>query len=318
MFDKYIDEFILSADMKKYLKDHQSSVDTIAEIIYYSPTPIEKKKRALSELLIELDVESDTDMVANTEVYLNCILEAEKLIKTEGVFSIELCSYDAEREFDCEFDGLFNDFEDLLKYVKQDMEEWEVHDEELWYYEVVKWINDASGKLVEACTYWIVRGEIWFVSLNGKVLDDINFDVCVAHDLNLPVPFKAGDIVAVDLYPFGEKQIFEIIEVGDNRDCCCLQALSRKRDGNWITGAVKHGHIGDSVILPVSPLYSIEKYNGEIPAGYDLLEIVRDFIDGSEERGASLWNAIYSNIKNHEFSKEELLEVLETIRQGEN
>lgn len=42
MFDKYIDEFIPSKEMREYLKVPHESVDTIAEIIYYASAPIEK------------------------------------------------------------------------------------------------------------------------------------------------------------------------------------------------------------------------------------------------------------------------------------
>ena len=136
MFDKYIDEFIPSAEMKEYLKGSHRSVDTIAEIIYYSPAPVERKRMALTGLIEELNPESDAELIFNSEAYLKTIDEAERLLKAEGVFSVEVCAYDEERgETDYEFDGLFNNFDDLVHYVKQNMKVCEVTDEDPWHYQ---------------------------------------------------------------------------------------------------------------------------------------------------------------------------------------
>ena len=317
MFDKYIDEFVPSVEMKEYLKGSHRSVDTIAEIIYYSPAPIERKRMALTGLIEELNPESDAELIFNSEAYLKTIDEAERLLKAEGVFSVEVCAYDEERgETDYEFDGLFNNFDDLVHYVKQNMKVCEVTDKDPWHYQAIKWINDESGKLVEACTYWIVRGEIWFVQLETEVLNKELPDIFMAHDLNVAVPFKAGDIVEVDLYPFADKRIIGILEIGDNRDCCCLQGLSKRLDGSWTTGAIKHGHIGDILLLTVSALYTITTYKGELPSGYEILKDVSDFIGGSEERGSTLWHKICASKSGDGLVDDELLSVIEKIREG--
>ena len=305
MRDKYIEESISSVDMKDYLKIPHQNVDTIAEIIYYSPAPVERKKIALTELLKELDSKTDADMIFNAKAYLKTIEEAE------GVFSIEMVEYDKKKgELDYEFNGLFNNFNDLVQYVKQNMDECEITDEDLIYYQAVKWINDEAGKLVEACTYWIVRGQVWYVQLEGKVIDESIPDIFMSHDLNVAVPFKAGDIVEVDLYPFADKRIMGILEIGDNLDCCCLQGLSKRLDGSWTIGAIKHGHIGDFLLLTVSALYTITTYKGELPSGYEILKDVSDFIDGSEERGSALWNALAPM---NDINTEEILSCIENL-----
>ena len=62
-----------------------------------------------------------------------------------------------------------------------------------------------------------------------------------------------------------------------------MQGLSKRLDGSWTTGAIKHGHIGDILLLTVSALYTITTYKGELPSGYEILKDVSDFIGGSEE-----------------------------------
>ena len=78
----------------------------------------------------------------------------------------------------------------------------------------------------------------------------------VNGELNIPVHYKPGDILMADAYPFGPKEKFVMLEIGDNQDCCCLQALSRKQDGTRDVGAVKHGMIGD-MIYPRYLLYML-------------------------------------------------------------
>ena len=112
-------------------------------------------------------------------------------------------------------------------------------------------------------------------------------------DLNLPIPFRAGDIVTVDCRPFAPVSHAVILEVGDNFDCCCVQALYRRRNGTWDTGAVKHGYILPGRELPqLSPLYRLATFHGQLPKEERLMEQVSRYVNGEEARGSALWNAI--------------------------
>lgn len=312
MFDKYIDEFISSLEMKEFLKTPCHSFDTIADIIIYSPASIERKKRALKDLLEEIKFCDNQSLIEKCKIYLKSIEEALNLIEVDGVFSVEICSYnDRTGDSDYGFDGLYNNYNDLLKYIKNSINEWEIAEDEPLFFYVIKWINDESGKLIEACTYWIVRGEIWFAQIEDCISDAENIDVYMSVDLNLPVPFKAGDIVEVDLYPFADKRIIEILEVGDNWDCCCLQALSRSIDGKWNVGAVKHGHIGLNILPCVSPLYTMTLYKNELMPELKVLESISDYIDGKEKNGTKLWNALSDE---DDITDEELLTIFEKVK----
>ena len=61
-------------------------------------------------------------------------------------------------------------------------------------------------------------------------------DFSIYNDVNLPVPFHAGDIVTIDCRPFAPVSHAVILEVGDNCDCCCLQALYYAGNGTWDMG----------------------------------------------------------------------------------
>ena len=96
----------------------------------------------------------------------------------------------------------------------------------------------------------------------------------------------------MNLYPFADKRTIVILEVGDNRDCCCLQAFSREPDGSFTIGAVKHGHIGVGAYPCISPLYTMTIYKGKMIPQHEVLSTISDYISGSEERGARLSEAL--------------------------
>ena len=118
-------------------------------------------------------------------------------------------------------------------------------------------------------------------------------DFSIYNDVNLPVPFHAGDIVTIDCRPFAPVSHAVILEVGDNCDCCCLQALYYAGNGTWDTGAVKHGHIMPHYGGKLSPLYRLASFHGQLPEEERLLEKVSQYVNGEEERGSALWNYIF-------------------------
>ena len=156
---------------------------------------------------------------------------------------------------------------------------------------VEKWRPDGNGRLENKYSYDVIGGNVCFCCKDLSVHERLELDGYT--DPNLPVPFHAGDIVTVDCRPFVPVSYAVILEVGDNRDCCCLQALYRTGDGIWDTGAVKHGHIIPRYAGKLSPLYRLASFHGQLPEEERLLEQVSRYIDGKEERGAALWDYIF-------------------------
>jgi hypothetical protein len=103
--------------------------------------------------------------------------------------------------------------------------------------------------------------------------------------INLPVPFKPGDIVEVDGFPYGPKYRMVIVEIGDNEDCCCLQGLAKNREGYWHVGAVKHGHVSYDTYPQFSPLYTIKTYTDDLVEDERVLYRVKDYIAGDDGKG---------------------------------
>lgn len=163
----------------------------------------------------------------------------------------------------------------------------------LTWFEVEKWSPDGTGRLKNDYDYTVFGSEVCYaVHNNSPHWDWPGFSA--GCDLNLPVPFHAGDIVTIDCRPSAPVSHAVILEVGDNRDCCCLQALYRSGDGSWSTGAVKHGYILPNHCLPnISPLYRLASFHGPLPEKERLLAQVSRHLNGDEERGAALWGYIF-------------------------
>ena len=166
-------------------------------------------------------------------------------------------------------------------------------EKELTWFEVEKWLPDGTGKLKNDLDYTIFGTEVCYVVYNNSHRwDGPGFSP--DRDLNLPVPFHSGDIVTIDCRPSAPVSHAVILDVGDNRDCCCLQALYRNDDGTWDIGAVKHGYVLPNHHLPkISPLYRLASFHGQLPEEERLLERVSWYVNGDEEHGSALWQYIF-------------------------
>lgn len=181
---------------------------------------------------------------------------------------------------------LFERIHEFLGYLEDE-------ERELTWFNVEKWSPDGAGRLINEFDYTIVGGDICYCSCNAlSAREQFEFDTY--QDVNLPVPFHAGDIVTVDCHPYAPISHVIVLEVGDNWDCCCFQALHRKDDGTWDIGAVKHGHIFPGHHSSgFSPLYRMTVFHGQLPEEERFLELVSRYLNGDEERGAALWNYIF-------------------------
>ena len=134
----------------------------------------------------------------------------------------------------------------------------------------------------EVCTYTFVGNEVYFVDISDEYADRQGLKSEWNCEINTEVPFKSGDIVEINGLPYCERYHALITNVGDNRDCCCLQALFRRKDGKWEVGSVKHNQLLYNIYPFVSPLYTAEVFAGTLLDGEELMYEVQKYIDGDE------------------------------------
>ena len=273
MFSEEIIERIIlkcfeSEEMKEYLIAHPEVLNArqISDIISGAMLPLGVK----AELMKEVD----------KAAYLDIKEAIDALELKPGqffIFSIEGTEVRdgiAEPGRDCI--GPCADLEKVRKYIRKHYYEiseeeslWEHRLDADWWVSLELYEPRDDGSYFNLYTYYMIADEICYFD-KGQYLDDDGFychsDVHYSWEgvnLNISIPFKPGDIVTIDGRPFcGIKHVL-LTEVGD--DCCGVQAIYKRLDGQWDVGAVKHGSVYDYYTHPMlSPLYRLEKYDGKI------------------------------------------------------
>ena len=262
----------------------------IADAVAGALIPLERKRELF---LLLAEGEKDGYFSALADAASRTVQEMEP--KPGEFFYLIACSYEEDMgRIKEEAVGAFltweHIFEAIQEYLGEDADE---EDRLNWYFSVEKWMPDGGGRLKCDYGYTVVDYKVCYCCCEDfPVYERLDFGGYV--DPNLPVPFHAGDIVTFDCRPFGPVSHGVILEVGDNRDCCCLQALYRERDGAWNIGAVKHGHVFPGHYSDkLSPLYRLASFHGQLPEEERLLESVSRYVNGDEKRGAALWNHIF-------------------------
>lgn len=285
-YHRLMDTFLPSEEMRAYLKTQPILPETtIRELIAGAPVPLEEKARWAWG--------ADKQLVDRAL--------AELTARPGELFTLEDALYDEEaKEARNWFNAPFLRFEKILAHIRAELAE-DVGDVGEWrdsqWYEVQKWASNGDGELVSVCTYWLLGDQVTYFKLKDwwkGCRAEIPFN-SYCPEPNLPVPFRPGDILTLDCRPFAPVKHALLLEVGDNRDCCCLQALCRdEKSGCWITGAVKHRSLfsGPYVDPLYTPMYRLARFTGELPPKEQPLLAVQQAMGGDGAKGTYLWKKI--------------------------
>ena len=260
-----LEKFIPSKTMCEYLSSQSVYYDSIPAIIFYSQRTLDEKIHDLGELQNNAYRIKHRGLIKACEKYMQTISLAKKYLEGEGVFIAYPVEYIDEITGDDESCmEVFSCIEHLKEYMESnwiDMVKYGITKDDCYFHTVSKYIKDEEGRYQEICWYIFVKGEPCYFSLEGC---DHNMLPGFFDDINLPVPYKVGDILEIDNYPFSPKYRVIIIGVGDNRDCCCVQGIYKGFDGEWKCGAVKHKMLKyfNVVYYQTSPLYTANCYEG--------------------------------------------------------
>lgn len=309
MYGEYLDEFMPSRMMRDYLKGVELKPWQIADLVYFSPKAITAKRTAFQKLQEQAEESGNDELMEECERYLWNLDEALRQIEPEGVFLVSLECFDEDAgECQTDSEAICGSIADVMEHEKNGLPAWYYENDAIHWLNAEKWNRDGGGRYYAACEYVIAGGEILYAELNDSLYKNDKVEgYGGGENLNLPVPFKAGDLLEFDGFPFGPKTHALIAGIGDNRDCCCVQALSRNGEGRWSLGAVKHGMIGHSYFPKVSPLYSVRVFDGILPEEDRLLLKAKEYIDA--DSGRAEWVQEWLPWIN--LTEEELLESLE-------
>ena len=109
--------------------------------------------------------------------------------------------------------------------------------------------------------------------------------------MNLPVPYRPGDILEVSCDPYVSEPHYCILtEVGN--DCCGVQCLYPGENGRIEFGALKHGHYFFNCYYAswyLSPLYGTRVYAGELPRECEFMGRLSEKLHKDPAVGKVLW-----------------------------
>ena len=308
-----LEELFPSAEMASYLAECALTRMDLRNAVAYAAIPLARKR----DLFLRLASGKDTAYFRRQAGAVEGALR-EMQAKPGEFFYLKYCQYSDESFFHKE-KGLepYLTWEHIFERIREYRGYLEDDEKELTWFEVEKWSPDGAGELKNDYDYTVFGTEVCYVAHN----DSLRWDwpgFSTDRDLNLPVPFQAGDIVTIDCRPFREVHHVVILEVGDNCDCCCLQALHYAGSGTWDIGAVKHGNVFPNGRSPsLSPLYRLASFRGQLPEEERLLEKVSRYVNGDEERGAALWNYIFhleEETKQRTVTEDQLMSYIESNR----
>lgn len=312
MYDKYIDEFMPSEELRVWLKTQELRPWEITNLIFFSPVPLTKKKPALQALLKEALVMNNKELADECSTFLHDLDLAEKILAEDGVFTIESYGYDSDKDDSSNYlASVCDTFEQAKELVKENWNENESKPDDTDWHEVTKWIR-RGGKYKEACHYIFIEKEACLIEPAYYMRDDFIYNTFYGIDLRLTLPYQPGDILEIDCRPFKEKAV---VIVGWNLypdDCCSPQVLSKGKDGKWTFGAIKHGHLFNwHLDQGISALYRLKKLQNFVPETDDdrLILAVKEFIDQCEDK-----DKLYNETSFKRYTTEEFTDALGRLK----
>lgn len=173
-----------------------------------------------------------------------------------------------DEQFGC---APFKSYHSAQKYLEEYFNE---GGEKNFWFTLEKWLpkKENASELIEVCEFAFIGTEPCFYrnrryfydkelrkgNARKLALED-DFTLFSSGNMNLPTPFKPGDILHIDCRPFAPKTSVVVIDGRVEFDCCYPQCEYVDKNGDKKYGALKHSHIyKEDVVETVSPLYNLK------------------------------------------------------------
>lgn len=262
--DKAFAEYLIKSNLSEY---------DMAKLVCHAPISLFEKQSLYKKLLEEKNGESgNVGDRFSYENYLRIVTRAtdDLNLPKDGTFLLVGHSFDNgyDERFEC---APFRSYRAVQKYLN---EVFPGGGEENIWYTLEKWLPESEETLGlrEVCEFAFIGKEPCFYKNlryfydekfrkrdRRQLLPENDFSLFSSgNELNLPTPFRSGDILHIDCRPFA---LETKVTVTDNRsefDCCNPQCEYTGENGEKKYGALKHSHIyKEDVIESVSPLYNL-------------------------------------------------------------
>jgi len=255
--EKYLEilkTFMPSTEMREYLASTELKDRQISNLILGAPVSLETK--------LEYAAGKDYQEIKNAI--------DELTLKPDELFYLKDNWYDEDIYDEEDYaNAPFSSIEKVFEHIRDEISDCEGDYGDCNWYTLEKWVINAKGNYICTYKYILIEDKICYFARREKLKNGLNrisdYRFFRSTSLNLPVPFQVGDIVNIDCRPFAPIQQVRITEIGDNHDCCSLQAeYYDEKEKKYKTGAVKHCFIFSNGYRPfLSPLYRMSKATGK-------------------------------------------------------
>lgn len=301
IFEEILSLLSGSPELHAYLLAHPEQLQTTdyADIITGAPIALTEKGRLLERLSEHMTHSEDTGLIRDYSVCLHMALQA--LESKDAAFSAELWK-DGEQ-----LDGPYIAFsmEEARRTIAKYRKHWEENadDEIATYWRIEQYrqggASDPDGFARPEYTFAAdPNGEVQYFMHDPQKRRGMWAEGAFGGDalhLNLPVPYRPGDILEVGCAPYVSKPHYCILtEVGD--DCCGVQCLYPGENGRIELGALKHGHYFSGCLdrrQYLSPLYGAKIYTGELSGEYKFMKPLSEKLHKNPAFGKVLWKIGY-------------------------
>lgn len=299
--DKILDLLSRSPELYEYLASHREELrmGDYTDIVAGAPIGIEKRR----ELLAELHDSTDGDNRRYVAKYIDCIDDVRRILENADLLSVKLYGYDCDTEGIDMLDGpyLASSLENAKRAIQNYREEDELSEADDIYWKISAYSLDGeveySGFLLDDCTFIAGRdGEIMYFNnmrCNRNKRDTAYVDFSCTAMLELPVPYKPGDILRIDCRPF----------LRDIRYCVVTEVIYPDivecaypgKDGSVCLGNLIHGFFFDNMHSDpcISPLYCTSVYTVELPGEYGFMKELSAKLRNDPEYGKALFESMY-------------------------
>lgn len=292
IFEEILSLLSGSLELHAYLLEHPEKLRTAdyADIITGAPIALTEKGRLLERLSEHMTHSEDADLIRDYSACLNTALQALK--SKDAAFSAELWK-DGEQ-----LDGPYIAFsmEEVQRAIPK---YWEGVDKAIAYWRIEQYrqggASEPEGFACPEYTFAAApNGEVQYFMHDPKKRRGVWAEGAFGGDsvhLNLPVPYRPGDILEVGCAPYVSEPHYCILtEVGD--DCCGVQCLYPGENGRIEFGALKHGHYFFKCYYAswyLSPLYGTRVYAGELPRECEFMGRLSEKLHKDPAFGKVLW-----------------------------
>lgn len=297
IFEEILSLLSGSPELHAYLLEHPGKLRATdyADIITGAPIALTEKGRLLGRLSEHMTHSEDADLIRDYSACLNMARQA--LESREAAFSVELWK-DGEQ-----LDGPYIAFsmEEARRAIAQYREYWamDADDETATYWRIEQYrqggASDPEGFARPEYTFAAApNGEVQYFMHDPQNRRGAWAEGAFGGDsvhLNLPVPYRPGDILEVGCAPYVSEPHYCILtEVGD--DCCGVQCLYPGENGYIEFGALKHGHYFSGCFdrkQYLSPLYGAKIHTGELPSQCKFMKPLSEKLHEAPVFGKVLW-----------------------------